>query len=150
LKLNRFPIKGIEVSNRLQIDLGTGEKSKDPTQFPCDPSIARDLASQVVLSYITLTEDSPITVRVDAKFDNPNDDDGICLPDQGLISGSFTQKQLRDSAAIPPPSEPKRFRRRPDCFAPLARIITRDCWRRLIFSLSPRKRAVRPHVTLIF
>ncbi len=68
--------------------------TEDPAQFPCDQSIARDLTSQVVLSYVTLTEDAPVTVRVDAKFDNPNDNDGICLPDQGLINGSVTQKQL--------------------------------------------------------
>ena len=69
-------------------------ETKDLAQFPCDQSITKDLTSQVVLSYVTLTEDSPITVRVDAKFDNPNDDNGVCLPDQGLINGSFTQKQL--------------------------------------------------------
>ena len=69
-------------------------ETKDPAQFPCDQSVSKDLTSQVVLSYVTLTEDVPVTVRVDAKFDNPNDDDGLCLVDQGLISGSFTQKQL--------------------------------------------------------
>jgi hypothetical protein len=61
----------------------------------CDQSIAKDLASQIVLSYVTLTDDAPVTVRVDAKFDNPNDDgENSCLADQGVINGSFTQKQF--------------------------------------------------------
>ncbi len=68
--------------------------AQDPAVAPCDQSVAKDLSSQIVLSYVTLTEDSPITVRVDAQFDNPNDDNGVCLPDQGLITGSLTQKQL--------------------------------------------------------
>jgi len=60
---------------------------------PCDQSVAKDLKSQVVFSYVTLTEDAPVTVRVDAAFDNPNDDDEVCLAEQGVISGSFTQKE---------------------------------------------------------
>jgi hypothetical protein len=68
--------------------------TEDSATAPCDQSIAKDLKSQVVLGYVTLTEDSPVTVRVAAKFDNPNDDDGVCLAEQGLISGSFIQEQL--------------------------------------------------------
>ncbi|MCX5771292.1 MAG: hypothetical protein NTZ09_13635, partial [Candidatus Hydrogenedentes bacterium] len=35
-----------------------------------------------------------ITVRLDASFDNPNDDNGVCLVDQQTISGSLTQKNF--------------------------------------------------------
>ncbi|HUW59384.1 MAG TPA: VWA domain-containing protein, partial [Candidatus Bathyarchaeia archaeon] len=61
---------------------------------PCDQSILKDLQSQVVFSYVTLTEDTGVTIRLDASFDNPNDDDGVCLVDQKTISGSLTQKNF--------------------------------------------------------
>jgi hypothetical protein len=65
-----------------------------PAVDPCDQSILRDLQSQVVFSYVTLTEETGITVRLDASFDNPNDDDNACLIDQKTISGSLTQKNF--------------------------------------------------------
>lgn len=65
-----------------------------PAVAPCDQSIAKDLASQVVFSYVTLTEDTPIAMRISSTFDDPNDDDALCLANQGLISGSLTQKEL--------------------------------------------------------
>ena len=70
-----------------------------PAVDPCDQSILKDLQSQVVFSYVTLTEDTGVTVRLDASFDNPNDDDGVCLVDQKTISGSLTQKNF-DFVAI--------------------------------------------------
>jgi len=68
-------------------------QTEDPGTAPCDQSVAKDLKSQVVFSYVTLTEDAPVTIRVDAAFDNPNDDDEVCLTEQGVISGSFIQKE---------------------------------------------------------
>lgn len=65
-----------------------------PAVAPCDQSISKDLASQVVFSYVTLTEDTPVAMRISSTFDDPNDDEGLCLADQGLISGSLTQKEL--------------------------------------------------------
>ena len=61
----------------------------DPAINPCDQAIGKDLRSQIVLSYVTLAEYAPVTVRVDATLDNPND--GLCNPLLGTISGSFTQ-----------------------------------------------------------
>ncbi|MDQ1256909.1 MAG: hypothetical protein QG656_1509, partial [Candidatus Hydrogenedentes bacterium] len=55
---------------------------------PCDSSLARDLQSQVVFSYVSLNEEIGVKKTVAAVFDNPND--GTCgLPDQGRINGSF-------------------------------------------------------------
>jgi hypothetical protein len=59
--------------------------------FRCDQSISRDLASHVVLSYVTLREDDDVNVAVRGAFDDPNDNAGDCLPNQGFISGTFTQ-----------------------------------------------------------
>jgi len=66
--------------------------TSDPAVDPCDQSIAKDLRSQVVLSYVTLAEFSPVTVRVDATLGNPND--GVCLPQLGTITGGFEQKNF--------------------------------------------------------
>lgn len=66
----------------------------DPAVAPCDQSLAKDFKSQVAFSYVTLTEDTPIIIRIASTFDNPNDDDNLCLADQGLISGSITQKDF--------------------------------------------------------
>ncbi|HPG65426.1 MAG TPA: VWA domain-containing protein [Candidatus Hydrogenedentes bacterium] len=56
----------------------------------CDVSIARDLQSQVVFSYVSLSEEPSVKTRIDAGFDDPNDDFGECgLPDQGAIFGGF-------------------------------------------------------------
>ena len=68
--------------------------TEDPGTNPCDQSISKDLRSQVILSYGSLREDSPITVKIDGAFDNPNDDDGACLPEQNIIVGTFTQKDF--------------------------------------------------------
>ena len=56
----------------------------------CDQSVAKDFQSQVVLSYVTLSEDVGVTVRVDATFDDPNDGQA-CLPEQGVITGTLGQ-----------------------------------------------------------
>ena len=58
---------------------------------PCDQSVARDLQSQVVLSYATLNEQASTEVRINAAFDDPNDDDATCLADQGIVEGSTDQ-----------------------------------------------------------
>jgi len=60
----------------------------DPAVDPTDQSIPKDLKSQVVFSYATLTEDTGVKVRLDAAFDNPNDDDPTS------INGSLNQKNF--------------------------------------------------------
>ncbi|NIA13959.1 MAG: hypothetical protein GWP08_07750 [Nitrospiraceae bacterium] len=75
-------------------------ETEDPATNPCDQSIAKDLRSQVILSYGSLREDSPITVRVDGAFDNPNDDDGVCLPEQNIITGTFSQKDFNFTSVM--------------------------------------------------
>jgi hypothetical protein len=60
----------------------------------CDQSIALDMRSQVVLSYVTLSVEDNIRGGVSATFDDPGDGNTVdfCrLPDQGSISGSFEQ-----------------------------------------------------------
>src|SRR5690606_2908507 len=63
---------------------------------PCDQSVAKDLKSQVVLSFVSLNEERGVKTRIEAGFDNPNDDNGGCLPDQGLITGYFEQEINND------------------------------------------------------
>lgn len=61
---------------------------------PCDLSISQDLASQVVLSYVTLSVEDSVTSRLAAAFDDPNDGNEAIeckLPDQGSIAGELTQ-----------------------------------------------------------
>jgi len=88
-----FDAQGNPIRIPVAAELADWCTTDDPVAFPCDQSVAKDLASQVVLSYVTLREDAPVKIRVEATFDDPNDDEGLCLPDQGTISGSFTQKQ---------------------------------------------------------
>lgn len=63
---------------------------------PCDQSVAKDLKAQVVLSFVTLNEERGVKTRIEAAFDNPNDDAGTCLADQGIISGNFEQEINND------------------------------------------------------
>lgn len=60
--------------------------------FRCDQSIARDLASHVVLSYVTLRQDDNVGITIRGAFDDPNDNAGDCMPNQGFINGNFTQE----------------------------------------------------------
>jgi hypothetical protein len=61
----------------------------------CDQSIPKDLQSFVTLSYVTLNEESNVTVEAKLTFDDENDNDSICLPeDQGDISSQFAHGQL--------------------------------------------------------
>ena len=63
------------------------------TASPCDQSIARDLQSQVVFSYVSLNEEPNVKTRIAAGFDDPNDDFGECgLEDQHTIFGDFEQE----------------------------------------------------------
>jgi hypothetical protein len=64
----------------------------DPAVDPCDQSLPKDLKSQVVFSFVSLNEERAVETRVEAAFDNPNDDSGVCLPDQRTISGWFHQE----------------------------------------------------------
>lgn len=61
----------------------------------CDQSIPRDLQSYVTLGYVTLNEEPSATVEVKLSFDDENDNNSICLPqDQGNISSGFTHGQM--------------------------------------------------------
>ncbi|HNT89018.1 MAG TPA: hypothetical protein PKL84_14230, partial [Candidatus Hydrogenedentes bacterium] len=60
----------------------------------CDQSIARDLKSQVVLNYSTLKNEANVVVQGRLTFNDPNDQNSPCLPEQGDISGSFSHTQL--------------------------------------------------------
>lgn len=73
----------------------------------CDQSVARDLKSQLVLSYITLNEESSLKVAVELGFNDPNDQNSACLAEQGDITGSFEHSQLNYAAiATNPPLLP--------------------------------------------
>ncbi len=69
----------------------------------CDQSIARDLKSQVVLSYVTLNENPSITVEADLSFDDPNDQNSPCLGEQGSITGSFRHSLLNFAEIVGDP-----------------------------------------------
>lgn len=56
----------------------------------CDQSITRDFNSQVMLSYITLNEQSNAIIQGKLNFDDPNDQNSACLPEQGQINGTLT------------------------------------------------------------
>jgi len=65
---------------------------------PCDQSIGKDLASILVLSYITLNVDSSVAFQAALTFNDPTDGprvpgdpSTVCLPEQGEISGDFSQ-----------------------------------------------------------
>lgn len=60
----------------------------------CDQSIAKDLASQVLLSYTSLNEESNARVEARVTFNDPNDQNSVCLPEQGDISGSIIKNQV--------------------------------------------------------
>lgn len=67
------------------------------TQNACDVSIARDLNSQAVLSYVTLSVEDSVAGRVNATFNDPTDNirtpaEACKLGDQGNISGGFEQE----------------------------------------------------------
>lgn len=52
-------------------------------------TVAHDLASHMVLNYVTLSEEEGVPVRFDAAFDRPDDS-----PDQGLLQGSLEEQTL--------------------------------------------------------
>lgn len=64
------------------------------TGEPCDESVAKDLKSQVVLSYITLGGGTNVKTDVRAAFDDPNDQEGQCFPEQGIINGTISHSNL--------------------------------------------------------
>ena len=59
----------------------------------CDQSVANDLASQVVLSYTTLNAQPSVTIEADLTFNDPNDQNTECLPEQGEISAGAEYRQ---------------------------------------------------------
>lgn len=67
--------------------------STDPLD-ECDQSIPKDLASQVVLSYTTLLQESGVGLEARLTFNDPNDQDSPCLPEQGQITGAFRVDQM--------------------------------------------------------
>lgn len=66
---------------------------EDSLIMPCDQSLARDLKSQVVFTYVSLLEEAPVRLRIEGSFDNPVDGNE-CLDEQGVITGSMIQKDL--------------------------------------------------------
>ncbi len=60
----------------------------------CDQSISRDLASQTVFSYTTLSEEANVGVEGRITFNDPNDQASSCLLEQGDITGRFAVSQL--------------------------------------------------------
>lgn len=59
----------------------------------CDESIPNDLDSQVVLSYTTLNEQPSVIIKADLTFNDPNDQNSICLPEQGDITAGVEYRQ---------------------------------------------------------
>jgi len=65
----------------------------------CDQSVPNDLGSQVLFSYTTLSDQGGVLVTADLSFNDPNDQDSECLPDQGEISARTSYPQ-QDFASI--------------------------------------------------
>ena len=65
----------------------------------CDESLPNDLGSQVLLCYTTLNQQTSVTVEADLTFNDPNDQNSVCLPEQGEISSGVAYRQL-DYTAI--------------------------------------------------
>lgn len=61
---------------------------------PCDRSIAKDIQSQLLFEFVALNQTSGATVRIDLSFNNPTDDSGVCISDQGDISTAFGHSQI--------------------------------------------------------
>ncbi|HIJ73007.1 MAG TPA: choice-of-anchor D domain-containing protein [Candidatus Hydrogenedentes bacterium] len=96
-----YPTYGDEEQRHIVDELYGWLHTEDPLVDACDQSVAKDIGSHVVFSYVTLTEATTDTsVSVEASFDNPNEDDGVCAEDAGVIEGYFAQqvKQLWDYA----------------------------------------------------
>jgi hypothetical protein len=65
---------------------------------PCDQSISKDLAAQVVFSYVTLSDESGVLFEGRPSFNDPNDQNSPCIPEQGVITGSWSVGSLDYSA----------------------------------------------------
>jgi hypothetical protein len=72
----------------------------DPAVDPCDQSLANDIASHVILSYVTLKEAAGVGIETRLTFDDPTDQSGVCLEDQGEISGSMEHINQDTSAIV--------------------------------------------------
>lgn len=59
----------------------------------CDESLPNDLDSQVVLSYTTLNQQPSVVVAADITFNDPNDQNTQCLPEQGDITSGVVYRQ---------------------------------------------------------
>ncbi|MCF6284260.1 MAG: VWA domain-containing protein, partial [Candidatus Hydrogenedentes bacterium] len=59
----------------------------------CDESLPNDLDSQVLLSYTTLNAQPSVIVTADLTFNDPNDQNSACLPEQGDISSGAEYRQ---------------------------------------------------------
>jgi hypothetical protein len=60
----------------------------------CDQSLNKDFRSQVILSYTTLLQEPGVTVENRLTFNDPNDQNSPCLPEQGQISGTVAFGQI--------------------------------------------------------
>jgi hypothetical protein len=63
------------------------------TSDECDQSIANDLSSQVLLSYTALNAQPSVIVTADLTFNDPNDQNTLCLPEQGDITSGVEWRQ---------------------------------------------------------
>jgi hypothetical protein len=73
------------------------------TADDCDLSIANDIDAQFIFNYVSLTEEvAEIEGRV--TFDDPTDQDSICLTEQGEVSGTFFGEQVPLSAVATDPN----------------------------------------------
>lgn len=64
----------------------------------CDQSLGRDFASLLTLSFVSLNEETNTSFQARLTFNDPNDQQGVCLPEQGLINGSATTLPANMSA----------------------------------------------------
>jgi len=65
----------------------------------CDQSLANDLDSQVLLSYTTLNAEPSVVIKADLTFNDTNDQNSVCLVEQGEISAGAEYRQ-QDFLAI--------------------------------------------------
>ncbi|MBX3177146.1 MAG: VWA domain-containing protein [Candidatus Hydrogenedentes bacterium] len=59
----------------------------------CDQSLPNDLANQVVLNYSSLNREPSVLVKANLTFNDPNDQNSPCLPEQGEISAGVSYPQ---------------------------------------------------------
>ena len=66
----------------------------DSDAEPCDQSLGRDMAAQVIMSYVTLRDETSVNLEGRLSFNDPTDQNSPCIEEQGDISGGFIKTQL--------------------------------------------------------